>query len=524
MQESEPSVATASQRAIREVGSAELYLTVFITGAMVMTIEILGTRIIGPVFGVGLFVWSALLAVTLAALAVGYYAGGVLADRKLAATLLGSVVLSAGLLLGLAPLLTRIVLSLAEGLGPRGGALLAAALLFAPSLTALGMTSTIAVRLATRTLARAGRGIGSVYAVSTGGSLVGTLVVGFIVVPAFDARSILAGAAAILLLLGGSSLAIRKRPLALGLLLWPLLIGSGPDEQLPTGFRVLDRSQSLLGLVEVIVDEKRGVRFMRSDHSILGAQFERDGSPGFGFIHVLEAVRFARPDATSLLNIGLGTGAAPAALGRQGLRVDVVEIDPAVVELAQKHFGFSATGKVYVEDARAFLRRTEQRYDIIIHDTFTGGTTPEHLLSLEVLQRVHRVLKPGGVLVLNFVGYRSGPGAEASFAVARTLREVFREARAYADHAPDPTKPVGNVIFFASDQSIDFTIPADAQFESSSAERIQRAFTSWSVLERVPAGAVITDARNPLARLQLPIAEKHFTAMNELLPSDVWIR
>jgi hypothetical protein len=193
------------------------------------------------------------------------------------------------------------VLSAAEGVGPRGGALLAAALLFAPSLTALGMTSTIAVRLATRTLERAGRGIGAVYAVSTAGSLVGTLVNGFVLIPAFDARAILAGAAALLLLLGGTSLAMRKRPLALGTLLFPLFIGSGPESSLPPGLSVLDRSQSLLGLVEVIRDESRGVLLMRSDHSIIGAQFERDGSSGLGFVHVLEAIRFFRPNAKSML-------------------------------------------------------------------------------------------------------------------------------------------------------------------------------------------------------------------------------
>jgi SAM-dependent methyltransferase len=491
---------------------------------MVMSIEILGTRIIGPVFGVGLFVWSALLAVTLAALSVGYYVGGVLADSKLGPSLLGRVVAASGLLLGLTPLLRRVVLSAAEGLGPRGGPLFAAALLFAPALASLGMTSTIAVRLATRAPERAGRGVGSVYAVSTSGSLVGTLAVGFLLIPAFDANIILAGAAAALLLLGGLSLAIRKRPLALGLLLWPTLIGSGPARQLPPGFEMLDQSQSLLGLVEVIVDTDRGVRLMRSDHSIIGASFESDGSSAFGFVQVLEAIRFLRPEAKSMLNIGLGTGAVPGALGRRGMRVDVVEIDPAVVRFAQKHFAFSATGEVHVDDARAFLQHTERRYDLIVHDTFTGGTTPEHLLSLEILQRVRRVLKPGGVLALNFVGYATGPDAEASFAVARTVRAVFSHVRAFADSAPDPARPVRNLVFFASNAKLDFGKPVVDATPPKGSQDAERSFIEWEVLASVPDGALITDAQNPLARLQLPIAERHFFAMNELLPTEIWIR
>ena len=101
----------------------ELFVTVFVTGAAVMVIEIMGTRIIGPVFGVGLFVWSALLTVTLGALAVGYYSGGVLADRVTSPRLMGGLVTASGLLLGLVRWLSHTVLRVTEELGPRWGAL-----------------------------------------------------------------------------------------------------------------------------------------------------------------------------------------------------------------------------------------------------------------------------------------------------------------------------------------------------------------------------------------------------------------
>jgi hypothetical protein len=127
-------------------------------------------------------------------------------------------------------------------------------------------------------------------------------------------------------------------------------------------------------------------------------------------------------------------------------------------------------------------------------------------------------------LVLNFIGYHEGGRAEASFAVARTIRAVFPNVRVFRD-APlleDPGDP-GNLLFFASEAALDFTIPADARFENQVCEQVQRSFQAWEVLQQVPAGALITDARNPLSRLQIPIAEKHFAAMNRLLPSDVWL-
>jgi SAM-dependent methyltransferase len=425
------------------LGRTELFLTVFITGAAALTIEILGTRIVGPSFGVSLFVWSALLAVTLGALATGYYVGGVVIDRAPSPLLLGAAVTASGVLLALVRALSHFVLLSAEGLGPRAGALVSAAVLFAPSLVALGMIGPITVRLATRDLRAAGRNVGSIYAVSTAGSLVGTLAIGFWVVPVFETDQILTGTATVLILLGAVSLARRGKRAALVLVFVPGLASAVPKPSLPPGIEVLARSQSLLGLVEVIDDTNRGARFLRADHSIIGVELTRDHSPGFSFIHLLESIRFLRPEAKNMLEIGLGIGSLPTILGRRGIDADVVEIDPAVVRFAQQYFGFSTKGQIHVEDARTFLRRTDQGYDLIVHDTFTGGTTPEHLLSLEVLKRIHELLRPGGVLALNFAGYEVGPHAEATWAVARTVRAVFPKARIFGDGpaAAQPGEP-----------------------------------------------------------------------------------
>lgn len=502
----------------------ELFITIFALGAGTMVIEIMGTRVIGPVFGVGLFVWSALLSVTLGALAVGYYCGGVLADRTGNPRLLGALALGTGVLLALVPLLSHAVLSATVDLGPRWGALGSAVLLFAPSLTVLGMTGPVAFRHATRDLRLAGRSVGSIYAVSTMGSVVGTLGLAYGVIPRFETQAILRGTSGLLILLGATSLALRKRPAAfLGMLL-PIIGGSAAERPLPAGFSILDRSQSMYGLVEVIEDKNRAVRFLRSDHSILGAQFRADGSPGFAFVHVLEAVRFLRPQARDALQIGLGIGSLPRALIPHGIRFDTVEIDPAVARFATQYFGFQPNGDLHEEDARTYLRHTRRQYDFVVHDTFTGGTTPEHLLSLEVLQRIRALLRPSGVLALNFIGYHAGTRAEASFAVARTIRAVFRHVRTFRD-APlteDPEDP-GNLLFFASDDPLQFVIPADTRFESETCAQIQRAFQTWEVLKSVPNGPVITDANNPLARLQMGATEKHFWAMNELIPLDVWL-
>jgi hypothetical protein len=498
--------------------------TVFGTGAAVMVVEILGTRVIGPVFGVSLFVWAALLAVTLASLAIGYYAGGVLIDRFPNAVWLGAVVSVAGCFLGLVPALSHAVLSASQGMGPRWGPLACASLLFAPCLTVLGMVGPIAVRLATEDLRTTGHRVGGIYAVSTAGSLVGTLATAFGLVPEFETRHILLGTAMLLVVIGAIILARRGRPSGMICLLIPLLALAMPQGDLPAGITVIDRSQSLYGLVEVIEDLNRSVRFLRADHSVIGAQFMTDRSPAFQFIYQLEALRFLRPAAKDLLEIGLGIGSLPSALNAYGIKSDVVEIDPAVVRLALKYFGFATAGEIYIEDARTFVARTDRRYDLVVHDTFTGGSTPEHLLSLEVVRRIREILRPGGVLAVNFAGYQKGPKAAASWAVARTLRAVFPAVRIFRDSDPsDRPEGVGNLIFFASAEALDFTIPAGARFESQMAETTLRSLGAWEVLQQVPGGPLVTDDLNPLARLQLPIAEDHFAAMEALLPREVWL-
>jgi spermidine synthase len=502
----------------------ELYATVFVCGAAVMVIEILGTRVIGPVFGVSLFVWSALLAVTLASLAFGYALGGVLVDRSPSAPVLHAVVIAGGVALGFAPALSHVCLAWAQALGPRFGPLFSASLLFAPSLIALGTVGPIAVRLANDDISSTGRRVGGVYALSTAGSLLGTLFTAFVLVPSFETQQILLGDAALLICVGALPLARRKRPASLGLLIAPWLCAQLPAAPWPADIKLLARAQSLYGLVEVLEDSKREVRFLRADHSIIGAQFTRDHSAGFAFLHLLETLRFMRPRARSLLQIGLGIGSLPTALARYGVVSDVVEIDPNVLRFARDYFQFTTRGQSYVEDARSLLARTTRHYDLIVHDTFTGGSTPEHLLSREVLARIARVLTPGGVLALDFVGFFAGPEAEASHMLMRTLRSVFSNVHAYADSAPeDRTQGVGNVVFFASNAALDFRIPNGTSFENAECEHIARSFSNWEVLQHVPDGALIEDDRNPMTRLQLHAAELHYAAMNSLLAQEVWL-
>ncbi|MGR8934214.1 MAG: fused MFS/spermidine synthase, partial [Gammaproteobacteria bacterium] len=260
-----------------------LYLTVFMTGAAVMVIELLGTRMIAPFYGASLYVWSSLISVTMIALAIGYFAGGRWADRA-KRTGLSLIITLAALLTLLVPWATRPILMATDPLGLRAGAFVSSLLLFSPSLTMLGMVGPFAVKLATSRLDGVGSSSGSIYAVSTVGSVIGTLLLGFFLFPAVGSREIFVGLSVILFLLGiGIALYERRRSsriaallpslllAVLGIMLLPHVIGAGKAYAGNGQFRIVSERESLYGWVRVIDQSTRDLRILTSDASAIGA-------------------------------------------------------------------------------------------------------------------------------------------------------------------------------------------------------------------------------------------------------------
>ena len=188
-----------------------LYGTVFFTGAAVMVIELLGTRLIAPFYGASLYVWTSLISVTLIALALGYYLGGIWADRTRFG--LSLIIALSGLLTLIIPGLVGPVLLATDPLGLRLGSFISTLILFSPSLIMLGMVGPFAVKLATSTLSDVGTSTGSIYAVSTVGSVVGTLFLGFYLFPIIGSREIFVGVGIALLLLSLVVILIERRHL-----------------------------------------------------------------------------------------------------------------------------------------------------------------------------------------------------------------------------------------------------------------------------------------------------------------------
>src|SRR3954447_17676311 len=172
--------------------SAVIYLAASVTGAIIMSFEMLGSRYLNPYFGSGIYTWASLISTVLAALCVGYFIGGYAADRYPSAAVLGASVLAGSAYILVLPAFSQGLLEgvLAATDDVRTGSLAAAfAILFFP-VTFLGMYSPFGIRLLLQSAQRSGRVSGTVYGISTLGSIIGTLGTTFFLIPAIGTRAI----------------------------------------------------------------------------------------------------------------------------------------------------------------------------------------------------------------------------------------------------------------------------------------------------------------------------------------------
>lgn len=482
-----------------------LFLTVTLSGGSVMILELLGTRIIAPYYGVSLYVWSSLIAVTMIALALGYYLGGFLTDRYTGLRL-PHIFMLAALTSALIPFLSGPAMQLTNPLGIRSGAFFSALLLFTAPLTALAMVGPFAIKLATHDLRDVGRAAGSTYAVSTLGSVVATLLLGFYLLPTFGTRAIIFSVSLILLALAIALMLRDKAGFAnasssLPILLVALVVGSlcingyARAGQSLKGFKILHEEESLYGWVRVVDDQLNDSRLLLSDASVLSAVEISRGRSLLSYQAVLGGLPLFRPNAKNALLIGLGGGHVARDLKAKGLTTDTIEIDPAVAEASLNYFHFKPTGDFIVGDARYEIQKLRKRYDFIIHDCFTGGSEPTHLLTLEMLSSLRGLLTEQGVLALNYVGFTRGDGADAVASVYKTLRQTLPNVRVFITEKQDFT----DFIFLASNQQISLD-------RNDSDPRVQ-----WLLDHEYPlaeeGGMVITDDYNPLESMQIRKSE-----------------
>ncbi len=453
-----------------------LLVTALVTGAIVMALEILGSRLLAPVFGNSLFVWGALIGIILAAMSSGYAFGGWASDRYRVAAVLAWLLLGSGawtLLMswtGQAAIFK--VAKMVED--PRWGPSLAACVLLAPPAFGLSGVMPALLRLAVVDMGYLGRHTGSMIALSTVGSLAGTWGTAFFLLSWLGTQTLVASLGVIQLLLGllwlqqGSG----KVTKLIGLFLTGVLI---------LGWQLFGQALPVAGVVyqedspyqQVRVRDDDLFRYLVLDRTWHAVMWRSDPTTLFlPYSQLMVAAVALAPEPKRGLILGHGGGSLAKwlALVWPELELDVVEVDPVVARMAEQYFAYHppANHHVFVQDARVFLRDTKGTYDVIWIDAFARHLVPFHLTTVEFFAELRGRLSPNGVVALNLASSGDGGDVQRANAVVQTVKTAFPTIESFGVKGPwrAHLTTSENLIFFGG-------VPIDTMSYDEIVKRIQ---------------------------------------------------
>ena len=473
--------------------AAAIAVAVFLSGAALLGLEIAASRVLAPYFGNSLYVWGALIGIVLAGLSTGYWFGGVVADRFPTPRLIVAMLAVSSVLVLAIPFVDGWVLDRLTDWdpGPRLNPLLATIFLFGSQSVILGTVSPIAVRLLGRSIDKLGRTAGRLFAVSTAGSIAGTFATSFWLIPELGTDQVLASAA-VALMLAAAAVALVERLAVAGAIALALagasigaVVSLAPDktgtvaasqlrnwspvyrsqgtedpiggiEDTQTGYEILHTEDSQYHRIAVVEDDTS--RYLRFDSSFQSGMYVDDPyRTRFGYSDYLQLPLAYKAETKRILYLGLGGGSAPKRTWRDfpGVRIDAVELDPSVVEVAYEFFELPRDPRlnVVVEDGRRFLAQNDGPWDVIVVDAFYSDSIPFHMATREFLELAKSRLAPGGLVAANIIGAVTGPDSRLFRSMLRTYRSVFPTVAIHPvmDAGGNALDAIRNIIVVAGD-------------------------------------------------------------------------
>ena len=423
-----------------------------------MGVEMMASRLLAPYYGDTVYVWGSLIAVIMTSLAIGYRRGGMLADKHPSYFELSNMILVAGVFVILIPISAPFVLELIKNIGLPSmyEPILPSAILLGIPTVYLGMVSPYALKLSANDIIDIGGVSGSLCSLNTIGSILGTFFTVFFLVPNFGRRETITGIGVVLVAV---SLIGRERSYFIGVaaLLFILIIPSNlvvaKIAIFGSGSHVYSTETPYSSLV-VIDNHLNGERTLFLDNMPHSAMYINGSvKPVYRYTDYFNLALGYNPNITNVLFIGGGGFSSPKQflVDYQWISVDVVEIDPKVVEVAQNYFNVPKNNSrlnIFVDDGRKFLQNAG-KYDLIVLDAYSHTYVPFHLMTLEFTSMVSDHLNEDGLLVANIIGSTLGDTSELLWSEVLTAKESIPYVSIYRTK-DSPESMVQNLVMVAS--------------------------------------------------------------------------
>lgn len=439
-----------------------LEIVIFVCGAVVMIFELIGSRVLGPYFGTSIFVWTSLIGIILGSLSIGYYFGGKIADKKPSFESLSLIIFFGAMFVGLTTLIKDLVLSLLQNsiFDVRIASVFASIVLFSPASIFLGMVSPYAVKLKIKSLSTSASTVGNLYAISTTGSIVGTFLSGFYLIPSFGTNKLLIIVTITLIII--SLILSTKRLTKINLLaLFITIIYWVTVDKFDS---VLSKNNQFIDVDTVynrvwIYNYKdastgRLTKMMGINNENQSSMFVNSNELVNEYTKYYSLAKHFNPNFKKTLMLGgAGYSYPKDFLAKYKTEtIDVIEIDPKITNLAKKYFRLKENSRlnIYHTDGRVFLNTTKKKYDVIFGDAFGSRySLPYQLTTKQAVQKKYDILNNNGIVILNIISAIDGRKGRFLRAEYLTYKSIFPQVYLFPVAEPNNGKTVQNIILIA---------------------------------------------------------------------------
>lgn len=468
--------------------------SVFISGGVVMAFELTGSRIVAPYLGNSITVWTSLIGVILAFLSLGYYVGGKAADKKSDVKIFSLFLLISAFFIAFTLLIKDFVLGL---INPSYNlelySIIVSATLFGPAGFFLGLIAPYATRLKINNLKGAGGQIGSVYALSTLGSIFGTFLAGMFLIPFFGSTKIII----ILVLAQCLNALLYFKYWNLKMYIFPAILFFTIFIPARSESHVIYDEDTKYGRVQVVrgVDPKTGreANYLKEDiFGLQAASFLDSDELVFEIIKFFTLADYFKPQPNDALMIGGGTFSYPTYFVSKNPKavIDVVEINPDLTRIAKDYFNFKENPRLNIinQDGRLFLNSNDKKYDHIYIDAYKSDTSaPFQLATKEAVRKVSESLKANGIVVANIIGSTEGSKSRFLKSTVSTYKEEFSTVRLFLTQSDDPLE-IQNIMLVAYND-VDINDAAKNKYSN---------FLKREYKKNIDSGLILTDDYAPV--------------------------
>ena len=429
---------------IKGLKKYKLELVVFVCGAMTMVLELVAARILSPYVGSSNLIWTTIIGIMLTSMSIGYWLGGKIVDKKEDKNLLSLFLLAGAFFTSIIPILEiALVKPLSEVMNELVIiAIICSTIVFGIPSFILAMVSPFAVKLEDKNHEEIGKTSGKISSLSTIGSIVGTFVAGFLLIPNLGVRTLILIITITLFILSFIMFNKKNVKYSIAMVLCLIaLIGLNYygkvlfEKNNPDIMQDVDSQYSRIWVKNISVGDIN-YKTMEVDTGLESYINKDTNEMGAKYLYYYDLFDYYNKDAKSTLMIGGAAYTYPTYyLNKyQEKTIDVAEIDEKMTELAIDEFDLDIENprlKIYTQDGRSFLNNTENKYDTILIDAFKGLNAPFELTTYEALVKAKNALNDNGMVITNIISSLEGEDEDFIKYEYSTYKKVFEDVKLF---------------------------------------------------------------------------------------------